>query len=99
MTTTANSDALDFAKLTVLERLSQIEAKLKEQDPALPQHMTEIHKTLLAHEELVHVLTDSQIHTLMAGMQKYKSIQLVEAAVKKPAASGTRGKKVSVDDF
>ena len=62
----------------------------------LGHHMTEIHKTLLANEELVHILTDSQIHTLMAGMQKYKSIQLVEAAVKAPSS---RSKKISVDDF
>jgi hypothetical protein len=87
---------LDFARLTVLEKLSLVEEKLKEADPMLGHHMTEIHKTLLANEELVHILSDKDIHTLMAGMQKYKSMQIVEAAAKKPSS---RGKKVSEDDF
>lgn len=92
----SDTATLEFAKLSVLERLSLVEERLKEADPMLGQHMTEIHKTLLANEELVHILTDQQIHVLMAGMQKYKSIQLVEAAAKKPAK---RGGKVDIDDF
>ena len=96
---TANTDALAFANMTVLEKLNMIEAKLKEEDPMLGHHMTEIHKTLLAHEELVHILSDAQIHVLMAGMQKYKQIQIVEAAVKKPSAGRGKAGKQDVDDF
>lgn len=92
----ANPDAVEFAKLDVMDRLAQIEANLKQADPQLPQHMTAIHKTLLQHEELVHILPDDRIHVLMEGMQKYKQLQIVEAAVKKPSS---RGKKISEDDF
>jgi hypothetical protein len=87
---------LDFARLTVLEKLSLVEEKLKEADPMLGHHMTEIHKTLLANEELVHILPADRIHILMAGMQKYKQIQLVEAAAKKPSSKKV---KQSEDDF
>ena len=93
-TTTLSSDeALRFAELSVLERLDMIEAKLQEVDPLLGQHMTYIHKTLLQHEELVHILPDAKIHTLMEGMQKYTKTALVEAAIKAP-----RGKKAKVDE-
>ncbi len=88
-------DTLELAKLDVLGRLEAIEKRLKEQDPDLPIHMSTIHKTLLTHEELVHVvLTDANIHTYMAAMQKYKNIQLVAEAQK----SRSR-KKQDADDF
>jgi hypothetical protein len=86
----------EFAQMDVLDRLAAVESKLKEVDPQLGDHMKAIHKSLLAHEELVHILPDDRIAVLMAGMQKYKNIQLVEATAKKPSA---RGKKPSEDDF
>jgi len=85
-----------LAELDVLDRLAQIESKLTAVDPALGTHMTEIHKTLLANEELIHILPADRIHVLMAGMKKYKEIQLVEVASK---ARTPKGKKVDAEDF
>jgi hypothetical protein len=90
-----DTQASEFAKLNILDRLAQVESKLKENDPLLGQHMTSIHKELLAHEELVHILKPEQIGILMAGMQKYKQLQIVEAVSK------SKGKRVkeTEDDF
>jgi hypothetical protein len=87
---------VSFAEMDVLTRLNSIESKLKEVDPQLGEHMKHIHKTLLAHEELVHILSDEKISVLMAGMQKYKNIQLVEATSK---ARAPRKGKQTEDDF
>lgn len=93
---TVSADAVELAKLDVLGRLDLIEAKLAAADPELPVHMSTIHKTLLQYEELVHLLPDKQIHVYMAGMQKYKKLQLAQEATK---ARGPRGSKPSADDY
>ena len=91
-----SADAVELAKLDVLGRLDLIEAKLLAVDPELPVHMSTIHKTLLQYEELVHLLPDAKIHVYMAGMQKYKKLQLVQEATK---ARGPRGSKPTADDY
>lgn len=89
------SDELAFAKLSVMEKIEKIEAALKQQDPMLELHCDSIRKTLQQHEELVHILPDSAIHTFMAGMQKWKNIKLVQEATTTPRGR----KKVGVDDL
>lgn len=92
--TTELSPELLLAQAGVLQRLAQIEAKLKESDPMLPLHCETIRKALLDNEELVHILPDDKIRILMAGMKKYTNIQLIAEASK------TRGKsKITVDDL
>lgn len=89
------SDELNFVRLSVLEKIAAVEAALKTQDPLLELHCENIRKSLQQHEELVHLLPDEAIHTFMAGMQKWKNVQLV-----KEVTSGARGrKKVSADDL
>jgi len=88
------SPELLLAKDAVLKRLDAIESSLKVADPLLPIHCQEVHKTLLGYEELIHILPDEKIRTLMAGMKKYQAIQLIAEASK------TRGKgKVTADDL
>ena len=95
MTATTDKPVNELAKMDVLGRLDEIEAKLIQQDPMLGIHLATIHKQLLTYEELVHILPDEKIRVYMAGMQKYKQLQLVTEATK------SRGKKGgnSVDDF
>jgi hypothetical protein len=88
------SPELEFAKLAVLGKLDEVEAALTNNDPLLKLHCSSIHKALLEHEELVHILPDDKIRLLMAGMKKYQNIQLVAEASK------TRAKaKVTADDL
>lgn len=91
----APQEANELAKLDVLGRLDEIEAKLLQQDPQLGVHLQSIHKQLLTYEELVHILPDEKIRIYMAGMQKYKQLQLVTEATKTRSKKG----KESVDDF
>lgn len=88
-------DHTDLARLDVLDRLNLIEKKLKEQDPELPTHLASIHKTLLQYEELVHILPDEKIHTLMQGLAKHRGVKLVEDIAKARAPR----KKQTADDF
>lgn len=87
---------LAFIRDDVLGKLTLIKDRLLAQDPELPTHLAAIHRALQMHEELVHILPDDQIQIYMAGMSKYKQIQIVEEATK---ARGPRKGKQSADDF
>ena len=93
----SNVDVVEFARLDVLGRLQQLEETLKTQDPQLPVHLQNIHKTLLQYEELVHLLKDNEIKVLMDAMQKYRKVELVKEA------ATSKGKKslgkTTVDDL
>lgn len=81
----------------VMERMQQIEDKMRQNDPAIGTHLKEIWKTLQEYEELAHLLTPEQIGVLTRGLQKHTAVQLVvEGANKK---SSGKSKKVSVDDL
>lgn len=95
MNPTDLSPELRLAQSKVLERLGKVEEALKGNDPLISIHCESIHAALREHEELVHLLSDEQIGKLMAGMQKYKAIQLVKEA----SSTKGRGKKVTADDL
>jgi len=93
----ANVDVVEFAKLDVIGRLDALEQTLKTQDPQLPVHLQNIHKTLQTYEELVHLLSDAQIKVLMDAMQKYRRVELVKEAA---TSKGKRALgKTTVDDI
>lgn len=92
-----SADVVEFARLDVLERLNRLEETLKTQDPQLPMHLQQIHKTLLTYEELVHLLKDEEIKVLMDAMQKYKRVELVKEAA---TSKGKKAlSKTTVDDI
>jgi hypothetical protein len=86
---------LEFAKLSVLEKLGKIEEALKTDDPLIAVHCENVRKALQEHEELVHILPDSAIHQFMAGMQKWKQKKIVQETVSSPRGR----KKVGADDL
>lgn len=94
-TTPELSEELKFAQLAVFEKLDAIDKALKTNDPLLELHCEAVRKQLSQYEELVHLLKDEQIATLMTGMKKWQNIQLVAEAVK----SKGRGKKITADDL
>lgn len=87
---------LEFQKLDVLDRLAKVETMLTTSDPMLPVHMKHIHSNLQKYEELVHILTDDQIHTLMAGMSRFRGISLAKEVASKKRVSL---KNTTVDDL
>lgn len=89
----------EFLVLDIKGRLDHIEKHLLQQDPLLPVHLGAIHTTLIQHEELVHLLDDSDIKKLIAGQSKHAGVQLVkEATTRKTAPKAVpRGQSISDD--
>lgn len=98
---TNTQDTVEFAKLEVLNRLAEIEKGLEKVDPMIPVHMTHIHKTLAQYEELIHIIPEDQITTLMAGYQQWKKVKLTAEATEKrgPGARKKALNKTTVDDI
>lgn len=78
----------------ILQRLSFLEQALNDQDPRMKDHLKEIHKLLITHEELVHVLSEEEIGKIMQGQQIITNTTLV-AAVSAPKARASAAKKAS----
>jgi hypothetical protein len=85
----------DHPILVVIERMTLIEKKMKENDPLIASHLKEIWKHMQQYEELAHLLTPEQIGSLSRALQKHTSVTLV---VDTPKSKG-KAKKYSVDDL
>lgn len=94
------STDIDFIKLDVQGRIAQIEASLLLADPLLPVHLSAIHSALIQYEELVHLLSDGEIKTLIAGQSKHVGVMLTKEITGSSKASvSKRVPKTSVDDL
>lgn len=72
----------------LLERLGFLESALLSHDPAMPKHLAEIHKLLIGHEELSHLLSEEEIAKIMQAQQIQTNTTLavaVSASAKKAA--------------
>lgn len=87
--------APDHPVFVVLQRLDEIERRMKIQDPEISTHLKEIWKVAHQYEDIAHLLSPEQIGVLMKGLQKHAGIQLVTES--KP--SSRKSKKVSADDL
>ena len=87
---------LEFARLDVLGKLDDLSAKLLQQDPMLPVHLSSIHRTLMQYEELVHLLSDEDIRKLITAQKKQINVELVKAITVRKT---TKTPKTTVDDL
>lgn len=90
---------IEFIKLDVQGRLALIEEKLLDRDPQLPTHLAAIHSSLIQYEELVHLLSDSEIKALVAGQKKHTGTKLTDEIIKSKKVPAAKFKSVSADDF
>jgi len=90
---------IEFIKLDVQGRIQHIESKLLEVDPQLPTHLAAIHSSLIQYEELVHLLSDSEIKALVAGQKKHTGTKLTDEIVKAKKLPAAKFKSVSAEDF
>lgn len=90
---------IEFIKLDVQGRIQLLGEKLLEQDPQLPTHLAAIHGALIQYEELVHLLSDDEIKTLIAGQKKHTGTTLTNEIIKAKKVSAAKFKPVSADDF
>lgn len=78
----------------IQQRLSFLEQALADQDPRMKDHLKEIHRLLITHEELVHLLDEEEIGKIMQGQQIVTDTTLV-AAVSAPKARASAAKKAA----
>jgi hypothetical protein len=93
----ALSGSLEF-----LQKLSDLEEKLRAAAPGYEQLLYIIHKQLSSDEQLLHLLTDEQIGVIVAGLTKRKNIILADIGKKATANTKIGGKKLkdfTLDDL
>jgi hypothetical protein len=85
----------------VMSRLQQLEEALLTRDPMMKMHLAAIHKSLIAHEELVHLLSDEQIGKIVAAQQVHTGVMLVQEVSSKAgkAKAANRTAKLGLDDL
>jgi hypothetical protein len=63
----------------IRQRLGLLEECLLAKDPQMKVHLGEIHRTLIAHEELVHLLSVEEIGKIMEKQQLVTDTSLIAA--------------------
>ena len=78
--------------------LISLEKALLEKDPMMKIHLQKSHKMLHDYPETVHLLDDSEIKLIIAGLERHTTTEIVKVS-SKPAAAGRRAAKIGVDDL
>ena len=78
----------------IQQRLAYLETALFAQDPAIKGHLAEIHRLMITHEELVHLLSIEELQKLM-GAQQVVTNQSLVAAVSSKGGKTTTLKKAT----
>lgn len=73
---TPKLDAANPIHFELLDRLAQLEAALLARDPLMKTHLGAIHKSLVQHEELVHLLSDEEIGKIVGAQQQHTNTTL-----------------------
>lgn len=95
-------NAQDPVQYQVLERLAQLQEALLIRDPLMATHLAAIHKSMIEHEEIVNLLTDDEIATIVGAQQAHTGISLVAEVTGKKAGNAkaaARASKLSLGDL
>lgn len=76
--------------IKLMSTMQEIEQELLIKTPNLPRALIDLHKNLMEHEELVHLMSDEDIAAVHQAHEIHKQITLVMKDEKKAA---TRGRK------
>lgn len=81
-------------------KIGELQAQLLSDHPQMPTLLREIHTTLKADPETVTLLTDAEVGTIVAALQKFTGNHITAAATKTKAA-GSRAalKSITADDL
>lgn len=74
-------------------KMASLEKALLEKDPEMPNHLRESHRLLITYPESVHLLDDSEIHTLISAAEEHTKVRIVQEAAK--SKSGRKGKEIN----
>ena len=85
----------------IMQRLGTLEEALLAQDPKMRDHLKEIHRLMIGHEELVHLLKPAEIAKIMTAQQQITNTTLVAATTGtgKKAASTKKATGLGLDDL
>mgnify|MGYP006891164266 CR=1 FL=1 len=83
------------AHFEIKEKIAQLQSQLLSSHPLIPTLLRTIHTQLKADPEIVTLLEESEIKTIVTGLQHVTKVKLVEAA--KPKKKSL--KSLDVDDF
>ena len=79
-------------------KIATLESALESSDPGYKLHLAEIHSTLRADNELVHMLDpERDLHTIFEAMRRYKNIEI--PITEKKAANKLPKGPLSLDSF
>lgn len=81
------------------QKIADLEQQLLRNDPQLPTHLAAIHRNLMQYEELVHLLTDDQIHQLIKGQQVVTGAAIMAGATKSKASATRAARGISAADL
>jgi hypothetical protein len=81
----------------ILQRLHLLDTALLTQDPAMRGHVGEMHKLLISHEELVHLLSVDQISRLMRAQQLITNTVLVGSMTGKTGKASASKKSTGLN--
>lgn len=87
--------------IDIMQRLAYLEDALLQQDPRMRDHLKEIHRNLIQHEELVHLLKEEEIAKIMQAQQVITNTTLIaEVSSKKGrAAANKKAANLSLGDL
>ena len=91
---------LDVVPPDVMSRLelslASLQSSLLADDPKMPTHLASIHQLLLSYPESVQLLDNSEIASIIGGLQKHTNTVIVAETAKKAAKGRV---KTTVDDL
>lgn len=91
------SESIDVnTEQELFNKLSEVETALTSNHPALQLHLIKLHTFLKKQPELVHVLTDAQIGTMVGAYSKLTAASITEPNA---AKGGTKRKTFSAAEL
>lgn len=92
-------DLTNPVHLTVHNRMLELEQAMLNKDPMMKNHLAEIHKHMIQHEEIVHLLSDEEIAKIMRAQQQQTGVALVHEVKPKSKTTQAKAAKLQMDDL
>lgn len=71
-------DSSNPVHFDLMSRMAQLEEALLARDPMMKLHLAAVHKQLIQHDELVHLLKDEEIGKIVAAQQAHTNTTLIQ---------------------
>lgn len=96
---TSKLDLNNPVHYAVRQRMIDLEAALLNKDPMMKHHLAEIHKAMIQHEEIVHLLSDEEIAEVMRAQQMQTNTTLVREVKPTSTRATNKAAKLGMSDL